>query len=250
MIVTCEMIKSAFCIAYDMPPHLIYSRRRTRELVEPRHLSWNMARELTPRSYPEIGRYMGGYDHTTVLSACRSVETRLKSDHDLTDYYTDIKAAIIASATETDRSAQAVFTDNQRSEVLDFAVRLLQGACGEKPVSSAMAKALAGGLIQYASAVRSLWVSQANLQAELTELRASEAQATSDLEQMKLAIAEGVFTENAAGEIKRLRAARTVAFAWQQLQLRRYTPFEKADQAALEAALKELSPLYKKGDQA
>ena len=41
-----------------------------------------LARKLTTRSLPEIGRRFGGRDHTTVLHACRRVEALCAEDKD------------------------------------------------------------------------------------------------------------------------------------------------------------------------
>ena len=40
-----------------------------------------LAKVLTPRSYPEIGRKFGGRDHTTVMHAVRKIEELRASDH-------------------------------------------------------------------------------------------------------------------------------------------------------------------------
>jgi chromosomal replication initiator protein len=58
----------------------LLSSRRTRTIVWPRHIAMYMAKSLTPRSLPEIGRRFGGRDHTTVLHAVRRVEECLKTD--------------------------------------------------------------------------------------------------------------------------------------------------------------------------
>lgn len=50
------------------------SRRRSSEIVRPRHVAAWFAREYTPRSYPEIGRLFGGRDHTSMLHAVRRIE--------------------------------------------------------------------------------------------------------------------------------------------------------------------------------
>jgi chromosomal replication initiator protein len=42
-----------------------------------------LAKSLTSRSLPEIGRRFGGRDHTTVLHSDRKVEQMMKDDGDL-----------------------------------------------------------------------------------------------------------------------------------------------------------------------
>jgi hypothetical protein len=50
------------------------SKRRARAVVRPRQVAMYLAKVLTPRSYPEIGRKFGGRDHSTVIHAVRLIE--------------------------------------------------------------------------------------------------------------------------------------------------------------------------------
>ncbi|WP_237155251.1 chromosomal replication initiator protein DnaA [Oryzibacter oryziterrae] len=58
----------------------LLSSRRTRTIVWPRQIAMYLAKALTLRSLPEIGRRFGGRDHTTVLHAVRKVEELLGTD--------------------------------------------------------------------------------------------------------------------------------------------------------------------------
>ena len=51
----------------------LLSGRRTRAVVRPRQVAMYIAKTVTSRSLPEIGRRFGGRDHTTVLHAVRKV---------------------------------------------------------------------------------------------------------------------------------------------------------------------------------
>jgi len=42
-----------------------------------------LCRELTKLSFPEIGRYFGGKDHSTVIYACRQIEELKTQDQGL-----------------------------------------------------------------------------------------------------------------------------------------------------------------------
>ncbi len=58
----------------------ILSQRRNRSIVWPRQIGMFLAKSLTSRSLPEIGRRFGGRDHTTVLHAIRKIEGQVKED--------------------------------------------------------------------------------------------------------------------------------------------------------------------------
>lgn len=64
------------------------SKKRTRAIARPRQIAMCLARELTQLSLPEIGHAFGGRDHSTVLHACKAVESLRSSD---TAFDTDFK---------------------------------------------------------------------------------------------------------------------------------------------------------------
>jgi chromosomal replication initiator protein len=59
---------------YNVSKTELLSNRRTRTIVKPRQVAMYLAKVMTPRSLPEIGRRFGGRDHTTVLHAVRKIE--------------------------------------------------------------------------------------------------------------------------------------------------------------------------------
>ncbi len=61
---------------FNVPRSDLLSNRRTRTIVRPRQVAMYLAKVLTPRSLPEIGRRFGGRDHTTVLHAVRKIENQ------------------------------------------------------------------------------------------------------------------------------------------------------------------------------
>jgi chromosomal replication initiator protein len=63
----------------------LLSSRRTANVVRPRQIAMYLAKTLTLRSLPEIGRRFGGRDHTTVLHAVRKIEGLVKGDKNLAD---------------------------------------------------------------------------------------------------------------------------------------------------------------------
>ncbi|MBU1176759.1 MAG: chromosomal replication initiator protein DnaA [Alphaproteobacteria bacterium] len=68
---------------FKVPRNDLLSSRRSREVVRPRQIAMYLAKSLTSRSLPEIGRRFGGRDHTTVLHSVRKVEQMMKDDSDL-----------------------------------------------------------------------------------------------------------------------------------------------------------------------
>ncbi|GAA0558464.1 chromosomal replication initiator protein DnaA [Rhizomicrobium electricum] len=65
---------------YKLDVRDFHSPQRARRVARPRQVAMYLARILTTRSLPEIGRRFGGRDHTTVLHACRRVEALCQED--------------------------------------------------------------------------------------------------------------------------------------------------------------------------
>jgi chromosomal replication initiator protein len=61
----------------------LLSGRRNRAIVRPRQIGMYLAKLLTSRSLPEIGRRFGNRDHTTVLHAIRKIEQLMTDDNQL-----------------------------------------------------------------------------------------------------------------------------------------------------------------------
>ena len=74
----------------------ILSQRRHRSVVWPRQIGIYLAKQLTARSLPEIGRRFGNRDHTTVLHAIRKIESALNSNQRLQDEIDDLKKMLKA----------------------------------------------------------------------------------------------------------------------------------------------------------
>ncbi len=58
----------------------LLSPRRARSIVIPRQVGMYLAKKMTSRSLPEIGRRFGGRDHSTVLHAVRKIDDQIKTD--------------------------------------------------------------------------------------------------------------------------------------------------------------------------
>jgi len=75
-----EDIQKVVANHYNVSKHDLLSARRTRAIVRPRQIAMYLAKTMTPRSFPEIGKRFGGRDHTTVLHAVRKVEELAAGD--------------------------------------------------------------------------------------------------------------------------------------------------------------------------
>ncbi|MGW8206654.1 MAG: helix-turn-helix domain-containing protein, partial [Hyphomicrobiaceae bacterium] len=69
----------------------LLSQRRHRSVVWPRQIGMYLAKQLTARSLPEIGRRFGNRDHTTVLHAIRKIENEISGNPRLRDEIDELK---------------------------------------------------------------------------------------------------------------------------------------------------------------
>jgi len=79
--VTIEEIQKRVAEHYSIRLADMHSPRRARAVARPRQVAMYLAKQLTPRSLPEIGRKFGGRDHTTVMHAVRKIEELRSSDN-------------------------------------------------------------------------------------------------------------------------------------------------------------------------
>lgn len=81
--VTIDEIQRRVCDHFRIRQAEMSSARRAREVARPRQIAMYLAKQLTPRSLPEIGRRFGGRDHTTVIHAVRQIEKLRATDAEL-----------------------------------------------------------------------------------------------------------------------------------------------------------------------
>ena len=81
--ITIDEIQKATAEHYAMKQVDLISERRNRAIARPRQAAMWLAKQLTTRSLPDIGRRFGGRDHTTVLHAVRRIEELKAGDAQL-----------------------------------------------------------------------------------------------------------------------------------------------------------------------
>lgn len=109
-------IKAEVARTFGVGVHELENARRARAVARPRQVAMYLAREMTPRSLPEIGRAFGGRDHSTVLHAVRRVEALMAREPEL-------KATVERLLKETPRAGPEIV-----SEDLDEAARSARNA--------------------------------------------------------------------------------------------------------------------------
>jgi chromosomal replication initiator protein len=81
--VSIDEIQRKVCDHYRIRQSEMGSPRRAREVARPRQIAMYLAKQLTQRSLPEIGRRFGGRDHTTVIHAVKTIEALRARDAEL-----------------------------------------------------------------------------------------------------------------------------------------------------------------------
>jgi len=94
-IIPISAILGACAVFYGVPISCLFAERRTKGIVKPRQIAMYLAKELTPRSLPDIGRRIGGRDHTTVLHGVRKIDALIKRDPNLAAEVATIRARIV-----------------------------------------------------------------------------------------------------------------------------------------------------------
>jgi len=83
--VTIEEIQRKVAEHYNIRLSDMIGPKRLRTIARPRQIAMYLAKQLTPRSLPEIGRRFGGRDHTTIMHGVRKIEELMATDSQLAD---------------------------------------------------------------------------------------------------------------------------------------------------------------------
>jgi chromosomal replication initiator protein len=82
---TIEEIQRKVAEHYNIRLSDMIGPKRLRNIARPRQVAMYLAKQLTPRSLPEIGRRFGGRDHTTIMHGVRKIEELIATDSQLSD---------------------------------------------------------------------------------------------------------------------------------------------------------------------
>tara|TARA_B100001245_G_scaffold195554_1_gene154364 strand:- start:485 stop:1189 length:705 start_codon:yes stop_codon:yes gene_type:complete len=93
--VTIDSIQTIVCKFYKISKNEMLSPRRSRYLVRPRQTAIYLAKMLTSKSLPEIGRSFSNRDHTTVIHSVKTIDKLRKEDNELNVNIDSLKNKIL-----------------------------------------------------------------------------------------------------------------------------------------------------------
>ena len=90
-----DTIQTTVCKFYKISKNEMLSPRRSRYLVRPRQTEIYLAKMLTSKSLPEIGRSFSNRDHTTVIHSVKTIDRLRKEDNELNINIDSLKNKIL-----------------------------------------------------------------------------------------------------------------------------------------------------------
>ncbi|MBI5299086.1 MAG: chromosomal replication initiator protein DnaA [Deltaproteobacteria bacterium] len=92
---TIETIQEKVALYYQIKVADLKSPRRMRVLAHPRQVAMYLCKKHLKASFPDIGNRFGGKDHTTVIHACRKIETLAGKDPKTQNEISDLEKTIL-----------------------------------------------------------------------------------------------------------------------------------------------------------
>ena len=94
-IITVDKIQNVVSNYFNIPLSDMLSQRRSRPLARPRQLAMYLAKKMTSRSLPEIGRRFANRDHTTVIHAVKTITRLSEQDDEMKKNINQIKSLLL-----------------------------------------------------------------------------------------------------------------------------------------------------------
>ena len=94
-IITVDKIQNVVSNYFNIPLSDMLSQRRSRPLARPRQIAMFLAKKLTSRSLPEIGRRFANRDHTTVIHAVKTITRLADQDDEMKKNISQIKNLLL-----------------------------------------------------------------------------------------------------------------------------------------------------------
>ncbi len=94
-VITVDKIQNTVSNYFNIPLNDMLSQRRSRPLARPRQIAMYLAKKMTSRSLPEIGRRFANRDHTTVIHAVKTITRLSEQDDEMKKNINQIKSLLI-----------------------------------------------------------------------------------------------------------------------------------------------------------
>ena len=94
-VITVDKIQNIVSNYFNIPLSDMLSQRRSRPLARPRQIAMYLAKKMTTRSLPEIGRRFANRDHTTVIHAVKTINRLSEQDDEMKKNITQIKSLLL-----------------------------------------------------------------------------------------------------------------------------------------------------------
>ncbi len=94
-VVTVDKIQNTVSNYFNIPLSEMLSQRRSRPLARPRQIAMYLAKKMTSRSLPEIGRRFANRDHTTVIHAVKTITRLSEQDEEMKKNVSQIKSLLL-----------------------------------------------------------------------------------------------------------------------------------------------------------
>ena len=128
MTLTVRLIAETVAEHYGVTYRDVLSSRRAETTVTARMVVYLLARHMTSRSYPQIGRALGNRDHTTVMAGLRTIEARLQTDQTLAADVEQLATALRLVEATIDRFEFPVLADIDAEAVAHRVMATERGA--------------------------------------------------------------------------------------------------------------------------
>ena len=94
-VITVDKIQNVVSNYFNIPLSEMLSQRRSRPLARPRQIAMSLAKKMTTRSLPEIGRRFANRDHTTVIHAVKTITRLTEQDDEMKKNINQIKSLLL-----------------------------------------------------------------------------------------------------------------------------------------------------------
>ena len=94
-VITVDKIQNIVSNYFNIPLSDMLSQRRSRPLARPRQIAMFLAKKMTTRSLPEIGRRFANRDHTTVIHAVKTITRLSEQDDEMKKSINQIKVLLL-----------------------------------------------------------------------------------------------------------------------------------------------------------